>query len=233
MADGIVELVFHFGDPFLTHFADGTIATQPAGFAIAQSGKHILIQPTGKIGLISARFQPWGAYHFFDRSIREFADGIVEVEQLWGPDGSAVQERICHAASNRERYRILTDFLIEKLQKHHSGDFITHKVMQHIQASRGRLAIKELGSQTGLAERSLERRFLATAGISPKQFSRLTRFLCTCQFIRQQRRKNLTEVTYECGYYDQAHLIKEFREFAGMTPKEFFQSQDTSFFPVA
>jgi len=233
VTDGIVELVFHFGEPFLTHYPDNTVEKQPTGFAIAQLNKHILIQPRGKIGLIAVRFHPWGAYHFFDLPIREFSEKPISAKDIWRGHGSAIEEQILAAQDNEERLNIISGFLIEQLAAHHKRHASVDDVIRLVQQSRGLLSIKELRTKTGFGERTLERAFLSTIGISPKQFSRITRFLNTCRFIKQQTHKSLTQITYECGYYDQAHLIHEFQQFAGITPKEFFASQCASFFELA
>ena len=229
VADGIVELVFHFGNPFVTYFSDGTVEKQPTSFAIAQSSKHILIQPAGKIGIIAVRFHPWGAYHFFDLQIREFSDRIIPIDHLWRAKAAEIEDRICAAQDNRERLHIIIRFLLEQLAENHKPRYATDRVIQFIHRSRGQLSIKELTEKTGIGERTLERSLRSTLGISPKHFSRITRFLNTCHFIRHHKDKNLTQITYECGYYDQAHLIREFKAFAGITPKEFFASANTSF----
>jgi len=70
---------------------------------------------------------------------------------------------------------------------------------------------------------------LAAVGTTPKVFSRITRFLNICRHLEEHQNKTLTQLTQECGFYDQAHFIKEFKEFSGFTPKEFFQKENVYF----
>jgi len=73
MPDGIVELVFHFGESMNTS-VNGSTISQPMQFAISQMKYPVLIKSNGATGYISARFYPWGAHHFFGFGISEFLD---------------------------------------------------------------------------------------------------------------------------------------------------------------
>lgn len=232
VTDGIVELVFHFRESYNTYYADNTKEKQPTSFFIAQLNKHILIQPDGKAGFISVRFYPWGAYHFFDIPVKALGDKVIHPEHIWKTDAYEIEEKICLAENNEQRVKIIENFLIKKLIKNHKADFIADKILRYIQQTKGRLPLKTLLSNTGITERSLQRKFISSIGISPKHFSRITRFLRTCSFIKEHRNRSLTQITLECGYYDQAHLIREFKTFAGVTPKEFFRNDNIAFLDI-
>ncbi len=232
MTDGIVELVFHFGEPFNTYYYDNTKEKQPNSFFIAQLNKHILIQPEGKAGIISVRFYPWGAYHFFDIPVKAFGDKTTNIEHIWGKEAFEIEEEICSAQNNKERVKLVENFLVKKLIENHKVDFMPDKILRYIQKTKGQLPLKTLLSNTGITERTLERKFLSSVGVTPKQFSRITRFLNTCSFLEKHKAKSLTQITYECGYYDQAHFIREFKEFAGITPKEYFKETKIAFYDL-
>jgi transcriptional regulator GlxA family with amidase domain len=70
--------------------------------------------------------------------------------------------------------------------------------------------------------RQLERKFSSAIGLSPKQLSKVIRLQTTLKALYQEKSSTLTSVAYENGYYDQAHFIKDFREFTGVSPKEFY-----------
>lgn len=82
-------------------------------------------------------------------------------------------------------------------------------------------SLDKIQSELNLSERSLERIFKADIGISPKLFFRINRFQTSLSYIRQQSFKSLAEVAYNHLYADQSHYIREFKEFAGTTPKQF------------
>lgn len=232
VADGIVEVVFHFGDSFITYYADNTIEKQPASFAIAQLNRPIQIQPNGRIGIIAVRFFHWGAYHFFNTPIHEFADKAIDIKYLWQEKGLEVEDRINNARSNKERIDIIETFLIQQLNQNYGKQSTVDPLIRYVQLYKGKLSIDELLEKTGLGERTLERKFRSSVGISPKQLSRLTRFLHSCKCIRQQYLKSLTQIGLECGYHDQAHFIRDFKNFSGLTPKEFRLNLNIHYFDL-
>jgi len=229
LPDGIVELVFHYGDPYLTHNSIGNTQEQPRSFAISQIQDFIEIQSNGRTGMISVRFFPWGAYHFFKTPIRDFIDDTIETSNLWPHQYSEVQDRIESATNNLQRLNIIKDFLMNSLKENYQNCPAVDRVIQYIRQTKGSISIDALCETTGFNKKQLERKFLATVGTTPKQFSRGTRFLNLCHHLKEHKHQSLTELTYDCGYYDQAHFIKEFKQFSGFTPKEFFKRDNIAF----
>jgi AraC-like DNA-binding protein len=92
--------------------------------------------------------------------------------------------------------------------------------LDYIVKQQGQVTINQLISFTGLHPRQLERKFTTAIGLSPKKFSGITRMNL---FLKQLRRQklSLTQCAYESGYYDQAHLIREFRHITGLTPSQY------------
>jgi transcriptional regulator GlxA family with amidase domain len=84
------------------------------------------------------------------------------------------------------------------------------------------LGVSQLADKLNIHRRNLERRFETAVGMSPKQLSRIVRLQSTLKLLEQKKYSNLTSLAYESGYYDQAHFIKDFREFTGISPKSFF-----------
>jgi len=229
LPDGIVELVFHYGDPYLTHSAIGNTREQPRSFAISQMQDFIEIQGNGKTGMISVRFFPWGAYHFFKIPINDFIDDTIATEDLWPNQYLEVQDGIQSASNNYQRLNIIQEFLKNRLTENYRNCPDVDHVIQYIRQTKGSKSIDEICATTGFSKKQLERKFLASVGTTPKQFSRVTRFLNLCHHLEGHRNRSLTELTYECGYYDQAHFIKEFKQFSGFTPKEFFRRDNIGF----
>lgn len=229
VTDGIVELVFHFGDPYYTIFSDGKKARQPSSFIVAQHNHPIEIQPTGCTGIIAARFHPWGAHHFFDMPIRSIPDEVVDARLIWKSESERIGSLIQDANSNRQRIGLLQQFLLERYVQNHKIRDEAAPVIRTIQKLKGLPSIKALTKKLGFTERTLERRFMASVGMPPKQFSRITRFIHACQMLRSSSAESLTQITYDCGYYDQAHFIHDFKQYAGLTPGEFIHDQNTTF----
>jgi AraC-like DNA-binding protein len=84
------------------------------------------------------------------------------------------------------------------------------------------LTIDQLAVQQSTSRRQLERRFANTVGLSPKQLAKIIRLQHTLKNLEQKQFNNLASLAVENGYFDQAHFIKDFKEFTGITPKQFY-----------
>ncbi len=228
LPDGIVEMVFHYADPFFTYTANGDRFLQPKGFAISQMRQHIAIESNGTVGFIAARCFPWGAYHFFTEPIGNFLDDTIDSQKLWPEHSGRLLHDLRRAQNLGERKDLLQRFLLARMGEV-GADGSIDEAVRLLRDSRGQLSVKELCDRTGLSFKQLERKFLAAVGTTPKVLARVSRFLHVCHNLSEFTDRTLTELGYECGYYDQAHFIKEFRAFSGFTPKEFFARNDVKF----
>jgi AraC-like DNA-binding protein len=96
------------------------------------------------------------------------------------------------------------------------------RAIQMIRNSEGRSSLAVVARHAGMSQSTLERRFRAAVGATPKMLSRLSRLQHVCRLW--DAGKNLTEITFEAGYYDQPHFVHDFRLFTGISPEDFFQS---------
>ena len=227
LPDGIVEAVFHFGEPMLTTYPNAPEQQQPFTFAISQTRRPIQIRPRGKTGLVSVRFYPWGAYHFFDVPVKEFSDQQIPGRFLWGRAASELEEEVFQARNNLHRVHVIERFLMERLRHHHKEE--VEPLGRFLWRRRGRVSIREMSQEFGVSERQLERTFARAFGASPKRLARITRFLNACRLLREGDCEELAQVACHCGYYDQSHFTHDFRSLAGMTPGEFLVRPGVSF----
>jgi len=221
VADGIVELVFNYHEPLLTHFSDGSVEKEPASFIINQLNHPISIQPDGRVGVIAVRFYPWGAINFMRPDFKEYADQAVSIENIWRKTCQEIEEKLSCASSIIERVQIVQSFLLEKFKNYNCHDTITGKLVRHIYLTKGRHRISELSKETGIGQRNMERKLLTAMGASPKHFSKIARFLGSCDLIRNNGNLDLPQIALDSGYYDQSHFAHEFKSFAGVTPLQF------------
>lgn len=86
---------------------------------------------------------------------------------------------------------------------------------------KGNVTIEHLADQVNVSRQFLSRQFSERIGISPKHFARIVRFNALHRFLASQPKTRLVDVTYNFGYFDQSHFIKDFIEFMGMSPSEY------------
>lgn len=229
LPDGCVELVFHFRDPFRTYFANGKSAIQPRSFVVGQMKRFIEISPVGQTGFIAIRFYARGAYLFFSRSLEQVAAGVVDLTEVWKERADEWTDRISSARGMHERVRIVEDALLTSLRENDRYDRMVDRCLQLIETAAGQWSVGQLASEIGASSRQLTRRFQHAVGVSPKEFSRVSRFLYVLHCLRQRKHQSLTETALACGYFDQAHFNHEFRDFAGMTPGDLFTFPNVAF----
>jgi len=138
-----------------------------------------------------------------------------------------VRERVLAAPDWAGRFAVLEEFLAGRVRavQARPGQAPRPEVSHawdRLQRSRGAVSVADLAAETGWSARHLGEQFLAETGLSPKAAARVVRFdRARRRLLRQQAERGrvvLAELATECGYYDQAHLAREFRDLAGCPP---------------
>ena len=230
--DGCMEMIFHYGDLYKQYTGRGKSIIQPRCFVIGQLTRPLEIEPTGRTGIFSVRFHPYGFLPFAFQPIKAMENTALPLENLFGQDGKDLEEKILNANSVQERISLVEIFLLHSLSRLETIDHIVRSTVETILSGNGRLSINELSSQIHINRRQLERKFYLAIGLSPKQLSKTIRLQAALKMLLTKESDNLTTLAHENNYYDQAHFIKDFKELVGMTPKEFYGKnlKMTSFF---
>lgn len=150
MPDGIVEMVFHYEDPFYT-YRDNRRELQPQNLAVSMMKKYIEIESAGKTGFIAVRFYPWGAYHFFNEPVSRFLDQTVDVRKLWGNDPS---EQLKATGTLELRAELVKKLLLKMLDRYKKDETRTEKAIKLIWHTKGSLSVDEVCNKTGLSKKT-------------------------------------------------------------------------------
>lgn len=222
LPDGCIELILNFGDRFSQH-CDQTRKLQPKNFLVGQMTGPIMISPSGPVQLIGIRFHPGGTLPFLRMPLHEVTDQVVELGSL----SSTLERDLLRVTSESpvlsEKIRAIEQFLTTCLAKSKYDSWLMN-IAARIVDSRGLIAVDELAGDAGISSRQLERRFLREVGVGPKLLGRIIRFQQVFRAVEQSSNA-WAEIAVECGYYDQAHLIRDFNQFAQQTPAVLFSSQ--------
>jgi methylphosphotriester-DNA--protein-cysteine methyltransferase len=139
-----------------------------------------------------------------------------------GLEGREIEDRLNDAQTLGQRVEIMESVLCGLLAQKTGIDTLVETASRMITRNRGLASIDQVTAALGLNERTLERRFKQKLGLSPKRFSRIIRFQNFLNAAGTGQNCNILDTALSFGYYDQAHLIREFREFSGKTPLAFF-----------
>jgi len=208
--DGRMELVFQLGDPFQRVHEDGRRETQAKCLLVGQMAHPISIVPTGNVRSVGIRFRPNGAQAFLRFPLDEVAGRIVPLDDVWGSRIHDVEDAIPQIEA-----------LLLAMLRPPKNNAVLNQAVDGILRSNGAAAVADLASHAGISRRHLERIFLRNVGIGPKLFSRIVRF----QRLLRAPQHDWALLAAESGYFDQAHLIHDFREFTGQTPMAWRQQQ--------
>jgi len=225
LADG-VEVMFNLGDPVVV-IENGT--SSRAGINTGFSGpmsQPMLMKPSGRIDLFGVCFRAGGAYSFFSLPANELANRCADLQDLWGAGGRRALDRIHDdRSSTAQRIRYLDAFFLHKLSQNRNDDVALAKALHALQVSQGRISIEDLATSTRLSCRQLERKFKERVGISPKKLCRNLRFKSVFKYLSDFPGDDWSSVAVACGYYDQAHMIRDFKHFTGFSPTVYFDRQ--------
>ena len=210
--DGRSELIINLGSPFQQQIG-GRWYSQPEIFFVGQITGPIGIRPHGPCRTIGIRFRPEGAARLFAFPMFELTDAVVPLTDISQPL-NGLFDRLREFRSAVAQIAFIEDALCKLATRRDQDRLISAAV---IQLERSMIGIRNLSASFGLSARQFERRFRTAVGIPPKLFSRLQRFQHVFQMIEQSG-ASWVNTAVDCGYYDQAHLIRDFREFSGKTP---------------
>lgn len=219
--DGCPEIIVHYGDHF-TEDAAGRRIAQSESIVAGQLTRPLMLRPTGRVGMVAARFRPDGLFPVLGVPMHELVDRRIPLEAICSGT-LALQTQIAEARSDRERVGHLAAFLKHKLAGQRAVDVVIQRSIHDIFTRVGRNSPDELAQRADLTARQLERRFQVAVGVSPKLLCRIVRFRSI--FDRLQSSTPWSSISLHCGFFDQSHLIRDFKQFAGQSPTAFLAAQ--------
>jgi AraC-like DNA-binding protein len=220
--DGTMKLIFHYGDTYKHHPNNGMSIILPKCFLIGQLTKPYVVEPIGITGSFVVRFHPNGFLPFSTIPIKEMENTAVPLDKLFGENGKELEQNILNAKTTSERINLIENFLLERLKNKQIIDTVVKSTIDAILNANGQFSVTEHSKKSNVNRRHLARKFSTTIGLSPKQLSKTIRLQATLKKLLTEEVTSFTELAYENEYFDQAHFIKDFKEFTGITPKEFY-----------
>lgn len=214
---GNVELLFHRANPMKCNrqlIATTSFSGQFLSFAD--------LIPTGTVSMIVVVFHPFGAKAFFELPLSELSGLIVSADDLNIGSLKELEDKILHTTDNHACIHLIEAFLMNRLQplkEYNYRRMVT--AVNAINQCGKELSVSRLAEEICLSKKQFQRIFGEYVGATPKEFMRIVRFHRALYTLQQNPAMNFTALAYECGYYDQAHMINEFKLFSGYTPGQY------------
>jgi AraC-like DNA-binding protein len=220
--DGCIEMTFNLGEQIRRYISDTAYIFNPNAMVMGQRTKSYYIEPTGNVDTIAICFYPHGFANFANIPLEKLVDKETPIQEIFDESqANALVQEIFSATTTEHRIEIIETFLLDKLYQESTIESIVKTTVETLLSTKGSVAINAILNDQSSKRRQLERYFKKQIGISPKQLGKVIRLQATLQMMVNQESETLTEIAYENDYFDQNHFIKDFKEFVGITPKEF------------
>lgn len=172
---------------------------------------------------VFVRFRPGAASAMVGVPANELTNRVVSLEDLWGSEALRLRDTLLSARgipAILERLQRTLCSRTARLDEPRSTHLV-RRAIRLIEQTATPVRVTQLGADLGVTTRHLSRVFRAAVGIGPKEFSRVVRFQRAARSAACER--SWTRVAVDAGYYDQAHMIHDFQELAGTTPRAFME----------
>jgi AraC-like DNA-binding protein len=208
LPDGCAEIILHYGEPMREHGVP-----QPRCLAVGQIDEFLLLDATGLVNVAGIRFQPEGAHGFFRARMHELTNRQLDLDTV---AGAALRRRLEETEGDPAA---IWQVLEERLRGVAAPDPMLVRAIRMARET----PVDEIAERLGTGTRQLHRTFHEQVGIPAKRFGQILRFQQVLTAWESADMVRLADLAIDCGFYDQAHMCREFARFCGKSPSAFFQ----------
>lgn len=190
-------------------------------FLYGQTVKPVEIGYHGNFKMIVVYFHSHVLNTLFGIKANEITDTCLDFSLLPPSAGRRLSEQLINLEQTKTQIELLCNFLLKVVQGGKQEDSCLRFAVEQIKRTKGEISLRKLHDYLNVTERTFERRFEQHVGISAKLFARICRFQAGLAHLNKKNYSTLSDIALDNGYFDQAHFIKSFKEFTGVTPLEY------------
>lgn len=218
--DGCMELVVNLADPFARYGVDGSfIERQPCELLVGPSTGPTVIVPTGRIDLIGVRLHPWGAATFLGMPPGDLRDELLPMDIVSGELARLVAP-VWDAHDSGDRLLRLVAALEAIARNREQPDPGLRAAIEMLDVAEEAPPLREIAARLGRSMRWIQRGFERDVGLGPKMLARIVRVQRALRLADRSPGSSWSAIAARAGYFDQSHLIRDFRQLVGCTPTE-------------
>jgi AraC-like DNA-binding protein len=197
--------------------------------------QHIVIDTAANSSMMGVHFKPAGATGILGMPAGELADRVVELDALWGNAGFDLHNALLEAPTPDAKFAVLESFLLRLATRARARSPAISHALRWFTSEPTMTSIDSVANELGVSHKHLIQRFRDEVGLTPKRFCRIRRFRSVLQAIQNQHTVDWADLACACGYFDQAHFIREFRDFSGLNPSAYLtqRGEYLGYVPVA
>ena len=179
------------------------------------------VEHDGEAAGIQVNFTPLGARRFLGVPGAELTNLVVELDDVLGPAARELSARLAEAPDWDARFALLDAAILRRIDASRPVSPDVDFAWRRLEASAGAAPVGAIAQALGCSRRHLSKRFGEEVGLAPKAFARVLRFSRAATLLREGGIDSCADVAYTCGYYDQPHFNRDFRELASTTPGDY------------
>ncbi|MGH9668046.1 MAG: DUF6597 domain-containing transcriptional factor [Bryobacteraceae bacterium] len=218
LPDGSMELIVNLREDQVRVYGRddiGRCETRRGAVIVGPYSEFFVIDTAEQMSVAGIHFKPGGAFPFFKLPAEELRDAHVSLDALWGSAANDLREQLLAAPAPSDKFRVLERGLLAQaawaLERHPAVAFALREFS-------GARSVAAVSGQIGLSARRFIRVFSQEVGLTPKLYCRVRRFQKVLRRIGMGREIDWAGLALDCGYFDQAHFIHDFRAFSGINP---------------
>lgn len=200
---------------------------------MGQRTKVMGIRSIDSIKVFGLRFKPWGLYNFINIPLHEFKDDIISLSETSPALAKELDNAVEAIAGYGERCRNVQKVLLKRLSSNAAlrMPLILH-TLRVIKVSNN-FSVLEYAERAGISHKNLNKAFKNYTGLTIKEYHKIYRLQKALNVLAPGVIPNWAELAASCGFYDQAHFIKDLKAFTGFTPIEYLLNRNEKFFNVS
>ncbi len=212
---------FSFIDPARPEGRPRTLGTFVAGIY----DSFVIVQSSGDSCCIQVNFTPIGARRFFQLPLSELSNRTLGLDELYGDHSAQPVEALAEAGDWNRRFDLLEGLIAQRVGSAKPPRGEIQRAWRLMRETSGTLEIGALADDLGWSHKHLIAQFRDQLGAPPKLLGRVLRLQRAIKLIGQSNQPRWVALAFDCGYFDQSHMIREFRQLAGCTPEEYLGLQ--------
>ncbi|MEL7120775.1 MAG: AraC family transcriptional regulator, partial [Bacteroidota bacterium] len=184
--------------------------------------------------MIVLAIKPGAGFSLIHSDVSEYTNKVVPAVNVFGDSIANLLDKLKQSSTLKEKFLAIEVWLDKQLK---ADDFYTSIIkftIDAIEKSPTQISISQLKRKSGYSEKQFIQIFKKYVGITPKQFHRIVRFNEILSMVEREEAISWTHIATTCGYYDQAHFIRDFRHFSGINPKKYLKhiGDYPNFYPI-
>ncbi len=224
LPNGDTELLFDFHDAPQFIYDNSSLKEIQACHGVWASGvrtQPITIPSGNGAAMMVVSFKKGMAAAFFPFPMHEMADSVVDADLIWGTEIGEIRKRMIEEPNAARRFEILEEFLLKICGRKLEINACVEFAVNEMTVRPDQISIARMNEKIGYSQKHFIGMFKKSVGLTPKAFLKIMRFQKAVRTIDAANKIEWDMIAQDCGFYDQAHFINDFKHFSGFTPDQY------------